>query len=341
MIGGSWRSCGFARVANSREPPTTTGTSLPIFSKRLLYLSLDEPVINGAMLIPLATKQTTFQEASLRTQPYIVLQFVWQKPSHCFSISRYESIVEPSISLSRCNRENRERIIAHIDPIFSKRIDVRILFEGSIFLDALFRSLFTWASSLDSYDRRTETGIESGRPERNLVHYTTLPPKQRRCLMASCSTVILWPWCVGIVDGPFQTEARRERTIPVPIARGFSLSLSPSLALAPTIHSSNPHRVLSLSLSLIFCSLFSSPLLVTPDSLVRSSSLSLLDPHTDAIYLPFSRVSGIHVSSLLRNIPIYPFLLRPRTKLLRSCSLYLPFCLLLSFHSPPSLFFTT
>lgn len=341
MVGRSWRSCGFARVANSREPPTTTGTSLPIFSKRLLYLSLDEPVINGAMLIPLATKQTTFQEASLRTQPYIVLQFVWQKPSHCFSITRYESIVEPSISLSRCNRENRERIIAHIDPIFSKRIDVRIFFEGSIFLNVLFRSLFTWASSLDSYDPRTETGIESGRPERNLVHYTTLPPKQRRCLMASCSTVILWPWCVGIVDGPFQTEARRERTIPVPIARGFSLSLSPSLALAPTIHSSNPHRVLSLSLShFLFPVLF--PASGYPRlSLVRSSSLSLLDPHTDAIYLPFSRVSGIHVSSLLRNIPIYPFLLRPLTKLLRSCSLYLPFCLPLSFHSPPSLFFAT
>lgn len=176
MVGRSWRSCGFARVANSREPPTTTGTSLPIFSKRLLYLSLDEPVINGAMLIPLATKQTTFQEASLRTQPYIVLQFVWQKPSHCFSITRYESIVEPSISLSRCNRENRERIIAHIDPIFSKRIDVRILFEGSIFLNVLFLSLFTWASySLDSYDPLTKNRNRkrSSRTEPRSLHYTS------------------------------------------------------------------------------------------------------------------------------------------------------------------------
>lgn len=125
--------------------------------------------------------------------------------------------------------------------------------------------------------------------------------------MASCSTVILWPWCVGIVDGPFQTEARRERTIPVPIARGFSLLLSPSLALAPTIHSYNPHHSFSFSLTL-------------PDSLSHS-----LLPQTHAYALSFFlfRISMqirytfplteslLYVSS--RNIPIYPFFLRSRT----------------------------
>lgn len=106
--------------------------------------------------------------------------------------------------------------------------------------------------------------------ERSLSHCTTHPPR-KRCLMASCSTVILWPWCVGIVDGPFQTEARRERTIPVPIARGFSLLLSPSLAPAPTIRSYNPHHSLSFSLPL-------------PDSL----SHSLLPQHTHTLFPFFS-----------------------------------------------------
>lgn len=125
--------------------------------------------------------------------------------------------------------------------------------------------------------------------------------------MASCSTVILWPWCVGIVDGPFQTEARRERTIPVPIARGFSLLLSPSLALAPTIHSYNPHHSFSFSLTL-------------PDSLSHS-----LLPQTHAYALSFFlfrismqiRYTFPLTESLLyvsfRNIPIYPFFLRSRT----------------------------
>lgn len=125
--------------------------------------------------------------------------------------------------------------------------------------------------------------------------------------MASCSTVILWPWCVGIVDGPFQTEARRERTIPVPIARGFSLLLSPSLALAPTIHSYNPHHSFSFSLTL-------------PDSL---SHFLLPQTHAYALSFFLFRISMqirytfplteslLYVSS--RNIPIYPFFLRSRT----------------------------
>lgn len=52
------------------------------------------------------------------------------------------------------------------------------------------------------------------------------PPHSAKAVM------VVWPWCVGIVDGPFRTEPPRgpprdERAIPVPIARGaFSLSFS-------------------------------------------------------------------------------------------------------------------
>lgn len=120
--------------------------------------------------------------------------------------------------------------------------------------------------------------------------------------MASCSTVILRPWCVGIVDGPFQTEARRERTIPVPIARGFSLLLSPSLARAPTIH--NPHHSLSFSLTLPRSS--SSLLVTSAHAFALSLFSSLSNPHVDTIYLPFNRVSAVRFISQYSYLSVFP-----------------------------------